>query len=95
MSDVFPPDIQQYVRQEIASGHYQSEEELVLEAVRFLRDSNLRLEQLREGLEARLDRLQGGEGIKLEDDEALGSFFDEIEAEVHEAFSTGGRTASR
>lgn len=82
MSETFPPEIRQFVQQELAKGNYQSEEELVLVAVRFLRDSNLRLEQLREGLEARLDGLDRGLGIELENEESLGTFFDQIEAEV-------------
>jgi len=82
MAETFPHEIQQFVRQELASGHYQSEEELVVEAVRLLRDSNLRLQELREGLKTRLHDLDGGNAIELEGDEALGSFLDEIENEV-------------
>ena len=89
MSETFPPDVQQFVRQELASGNYKSEEDLVLEAVRFLRESNLRLRHLREGLHTRLERLDRGEGIELESDEALGTFFDQIEAEVHHGLTAG------
>ena len=89
MSEAFPPDIQQFVRQELASGNYQSEEELVAAAVRFLRDNNARLKRLREGLKTRLGRLDRNEGVELEDDEALGAFFDRIEAEVNEELAAG------
>jgi putative addiction module CopG family antidote len=89
MSESFPLDIQQFVRQELASGNYSSEEELVVAAVRLLRDSQLRLTQLRAGLQERLDRLDGGEGIGLGDDEALGTFLDQVEGEVNEELASG------
>lgn len=89
MSDSFPPDVQQFVRQELASGNYRSEEKLVLEAVRFFRDSNLRLKQLREELRVRLERLDRGDAIELDDDKALQTFFDEIESEVHQELAAG------
>ena len=79
MTESFPPEIQQFVWQELATGSYGSEEELVLDAVRLLRSSKLHLEQLREGLKTRLDRLERGEGIELEDEQSLKAFFDEIE----------------
>jgi putative addiction module CopG family antidote len=83
MTTSFPLDIQQFVRQELASGNYCSEEELVMAAVRFLRDSEVRLRQLRAGLKDRLSRLDHGEGIELGDDEALGTFLDQVEGEVN------------
>jgi len=89
MSETFPPESQQFVQQELAKGKYQSEEELVLEAVRFLRESHLRLERLREGLQTRLDCLDRGHGIELENEEALGTFFDQIEAEVNQELAPG------
>jgi len=92
MSEPFPRDIQQFVRQELASGNYRSEEELVVAAVRFLRDSEVRLRQLRAGLRGRLDRLDRGEVIELDDDEALESFLDQVEAEVKEELA-GGKSA--
>jgi len=81
-TDSFPPDIQQFVRQQISSGNYRSEEELMVEAIRFFRESNIGLQQLKEGLNRRIERLDRDEGIDLEDDEALGLFLDQVEAEV-------------
>ncbi len=84
MSATFPPDLQQFVQQELASGHYRSEDELLLEAVRFYRDNNIRLDQIRQELRARLQQLDEGQGIELADDAALETFFDEIESEVRD-----------
>jgi len=82
MTEAFPPDLQEYVQHELASGRYASEGELLVEAVRFHRDRNVRLEQLREEIKTALEQLDRGEGIELADDAALEAFFDDIEAEV-------------
>jgi putative addiction module CopG family antidote len=89
MTETFPPDLQQFVQQQVASGHYESEDEFLSQAVRFYRDSGIRLEQLRENINDQLRRLDRGEGTKLADDAALETFFAEIEAEVQSEF-TGG-----
>ena len=73
----------------MASGHYRSEHELVLEAVRYYRESRARLEQLREDLKLRLQQLDEGQGIELEDDAALQAFFDQIGAEVDDELAKG------
>ena len=82
MIATFPPDLQQFVQEEVASGHYRSEDELVLEAVRYYRESNVRLQRLREEIRTSLEQLDRGEGIELADDAALEAFFDQIGAEV-------------
>lgn len=83
MADTFPPDVQQFVRQEIARGNFRNEQELVVQAVRRLRDSEENFQRFRREVQEAVDSLDRGEGIELENDEALGAFFDEIEAEVH------------
>lgn len=82
MIATFPPDLQQFVRDEVASGHYRSEDELLLEAVRYYRESNVRWHRLREEIGTSLEQLDRGEGIELADDAALEAFFDQIDTEV-------------
>lgn len=82
MTKAFPPDLQQFVLQEVASGHFRTEDDLVEQAVRLLRDRRLGYERLRQEVRARLETLDGSNAIHLEDDEALGLFFDGIETEV-------------
>ena len=77
-----PPDVQQFLDAEVAGGTYRSREDVVTEAVRMLRDSNRRFQEFREEIRARVARLRRGEGIEIEDDEALERFFDEVEAEA-------------
>lgn len=86
MSPSFPPDLEQFVQQELASHAYGSRDDLVLAAVALLRDSKTGMEQLRSELTRRIEELDRGEAIDL-DSESLGPFFDEIEAEVDREFA--------
>ena len=80
MSYPFPPELQQLLHEGLATGNYPSEDEMLLEAVRLLRQRDTHLVQFKKKLKARLERLDRGEGIPLEDDEALRDFFDDIQA---------------
>jgi putative addiction module CopG family antidote len=82
MTEILPPDLQQYVRQQLEHGVYRNEEELLADAVRALRERNGRLQRLRDELRQRLGRVDRGESIELEDDDALEAFYDDIEREV-------------
>jgi putative addiction module CopG family antidote len=82
MTETFPREIQRFVQQELASGVYRSEEELVLDAVRLLRNSKRHLEHLRQELATRLKSLEHGDGVEVDEDKTLGQLFDDIEAEV-------------
>jgi len=82
VTETFPADLRQFVAEELAHGRYPSERDLVLDAVRLLRESRAREEQLRQDLQVRLASLDSGEAIELADDEALGRFLDEIEQDV-------------
>jgi Arc/MetJ-type ribon-helix-helix transcriptional regulator len=84
MTEAFPPDLQQFVTEELASGHYRSEDELLVEAVRFYRDSTVRRRELCEEISSRLRGLDRGEAIELEDDAAMDRFLDQIGIEVDE-----------
>ena len=89
MPDTFPPDVERFVQQELASARYGSRDELVLDALRLLRDSKGRFQQLREDIKQQLDLLDRGEGIELDDDEALAGLFDDIETEVDREMASG------
>ena len=82
MADVSSTELQQLVQLELATGRYKSESEVLLEAMRLLRGRDAHMHAFRENLHSRLDRLDRGEGIELDDD-SLQTFMDEIEAEVN------------
>ena len=66
MSMSLPQDLQQFVQQEIASGRYQSEEDVVREGLRLLRERDRRLQALREDIQPALEQLDRGEGERLD-----------------------------
>ena len=80
MAYSFPPDLQQLVQEGLASGGYRSEDDLLLEAVRLLNKRNERLHEFKSQLAARLEQLDRGEGIVLESEDDLRSFFDDVQA---------------
>jgi putative addiction module CopG family antidote len=77
-----PSDIEQFVHQAVSGGKYRSEQEVVLDAIRCLRDRALHYEQLRSEIREAFDSVERGEGIDIEGDKALAAFFDDVEAEV-------------
>ena len=80
MSYCFPAELEQIVQQELAAGNYRSEDELLLEAVRLLHQREQDLRDFKAQLQGRLERLDRGEGIEIEDEEALRMFFDDVQA---------------
>ncbi|MGA2033463.1 MAG: type II toxin-antitoxin system ParD family antitoxin [Thermoguttaceae bacterium] len=78
-----PADIEQFVHQAVAEGRYANEQEVVTDAIRFLRDSKVRHQRLREGIDEALAEVDRGLGIEIDSEDSLAAFFDELEAEVH------------
>lgn len=83
MANGFSLELQHLIQAELAAGHYDSDEELLLEAVRLLTERNRRRQVLRRELQIGREQLDRGEGIELDNDEALEAFLEEIAAEVN------------
>ena len=92
MSYGFPTELQQLVREELATGVYSSEDELLIEAVRLLHQRETDLRNFKSQLQNRLDRLDRGEGIELENEAALRAFFDDVQAQGQQRYQAS-RTA--
>lgn len=84
MSVSLPPDLEKFVRQELASGEYASEEEILQEGLRLLQDRKQRLEQLRSDIQVGLDQLDRGEGAPLDMEAIKAKVADRLEEEPHE-----------
>ena len=82
MPQSLPPELQQFVDQELASGRYQTREDVICDALRLLRER--KLHELRKEIDAGLQQLDRGEGIEIEDERSLQAFFDEIKAQGRE-----------
>ena len=86
MSMVLPPELHQFIQNEITSGRYGSEDELLCDAVRLLR--SWKLHQLREKVQLGVNQISRGEETVIENDKQLAAFFDEIESEVQNELAT-------
>jgi putative addiction module CopG family antidote len=83
MVDTLPPDLTQFIQEELASGHYSSEQEVVQEAVRFFRESRERFRQLKDEIRQRIAGIDAGQGMEIQNDAELAAFFRDIESEPH------------
>ena len=81
MTESLPPDLQQFVRLSVAGGRYGSEAELMVEAVRALRNQDVDWERFRSDFQARIEQLDQGDAIDIDRDQ-FGKFFDELIAET-------------
>jgi len=90
MSSSLPPDLEDFVRHEVATGNYPSPEEVISDGLRLLRER--KLYELRRDIDAGLSQIGRGEGIELNDDEALCEFFEDIKRRGRERLqaSLGG-----
>ena len=75
----FPADLEDFIRQELARGKYQSEADLVAEAVHLLRERERRLEELRKELQPSLEALDRGEYTEY-DETALRDMIEDVKA---------------
>jgi Arc/MetJ-type ribon-helix-helix transcriptional regulator len=75
MSTNLPPELNRLIAQELALGHYRTEEELLTEAVQLLTQRNA----LREQIEAGTRQLAGGEYTDY-DPQALRERFDDLKS---------------
>ncbi len=85
MPTMLPPDLEQFLNAEVASGKYVSADEALLVAgVRLLRDREQQREELRRELDIGLAALERGDVVTLEGQSELNAFFDDVVARGHE-----------
>ena len=68
MPKTFPPELEQFVQQELANGDYQTEEELVIDALKVFRELKRRHEQLRADVQRSIEQAERGEVHPLDTD---------------------------
>jgi antitoxin ParD1/3/4 len=61
-----PPDLEAFVHQQIEAGRYESEETVIIAALRLLQEHERKLEGLRAELRPALESLDRGEGLPLD-----------------------------
>ena len=91
MSYPFPQELHELVQEGMAMGSYASEDEVLLEAMRILRERDSREKEFRSQLQTRIGRLDRGEGIVLEGEGKLQRFFDDVQMRGMERYRDSGR----
>ncbi len=81
MLDSYPPNIQAFVDQKIASGVFRSVDDFSIEAAELYLEMDRRREALKAKLANATAELDRGEGIVLEGLEEIGEFFTGIRTE--------------
>ena len=80
MSTSVPPQFEQFVKQEVAAGHYRSEDEVVVAALELLQRRKEGLSEIRAELQPSIDELDRGGGTVV-NREDLRKFLGSIAAE--------------
>jgi putative addiction module CopG family antidote len=79
-TDFLPPDLSQFVKAEVAGGHFATEEQVVIEGVQLLRERKKKLERLRAEILAAEQQIERGEYTEY-DQEGLRALFEVIKRE--------------
>ena len=82
MPDLFPPDIEQFVQQELASQEYQSRDDLIVDAVRVLRELKTRHQKLRDDVRHSIAQAERGEVRPLDTDATKAAARDRLSKQV-------------
>jgi len=92
MSTIVPPEFEQFVESQIATGQYHSADEVISAGLRVLREITRRQEEFRREVQIGADQLDRGEGIEL-DQKDLRAFFDDIQARGQQRYEAAKKNA--
>lgn len=79
-----PPDLNEFVRLEIESGRFGSEQDVVTEGIRLLKARQRKREQLQNDIAAAVKQIENGEYVEYDDD-SLRDFFEELKQDARNA----------
>ena len=89
-TDFLPPDLSQFVKAEVASGRFATEEQVVIEGVQLLRERKAKIERLRADLQAARDQFDRGECTEYTT-ETLRELFESIQADGEQRANASNR----
>jgi antitoxin ParD1/3/4 len=89
-TDFLPPDLSQFVKAEVASGNFPSEEQVVIESLQLFRERKEKTERLRADLQAARDQFVRGEFTEYNPD-TLRELFKEIQADGEKRMNASSR----
>jgi antitoxin ParD1/3/4 len=90
MVGVIPTDLELFVQQQVATGEYQSQNDVVVAGLEILRELKQRQTQFREEVQIGVEQLDRGEGIKIAAND-LRAFFDDIQARGRQRYEASKR----
>jgi putative addiction module CopG family antidote len=79
VAQTIPQELKHFVANQVASGKYRSEEEVIAVALRLLQERERKFKALQEDLKIGIEQLDQGLGIVVADDTANHGFFKDIE----------------
>ena len=91
MTVEIPLNYQAFVKTVIDRGQFQTEEQVIGEALRLFAERDRRLDEFRREVQIGLDQLGCGEYTEY-DDESLKEFFEQVKAEGRQSQSSGEST---
>ena len=84
MSISLPPDIEEFIRDEVASGRYDSADDVLHEAIGILKVRQRQREELRTDIRAAVEQIENGDYFEY-DNSSLREFLNELKQEAHRA----------
>lgn len=89
MLEAYPPELQDFVKQKIAAGVFQSADEFAVEAAQLYREVDRRREEFKSKVVAGIEQLESGEYLDIDGDDELSQFFDEVKRRGRERLAAG------
>lgn len=80
MQQTFPPQVEQFVRQELATGRYENEQDLLIRALKVYQELKTRHEALRADVQRSIDQAERGEVASLD----MGVIKDRLRSDLDE-----------
>jgi putative addiction module CopG family antidote len=80
MKHTYPPDLEQFVQEALQTGEYASEDDVVFEAVRTLREVKQKHQSLRDDVRAAIDEIEKGQGEPWDVDELKAELARELDS---------------
>jgi putative addiction module CopG family antidote len=71
LASSFPPDVTQFIDEQVAVGNYSSQEAVVVDAVRILREVQAKQRQFQEDVRLGMEQLERGEYTEYDEAGAL------------------------
>ena len=91
MVGLIPSDLEQFVQQQLATGEYRSQDEVVAAGLQVLRELKRRQAEFRRDVQVGVDELDRGEGIKIAANE-LRAFFDDVQTRGEQRYEASKNT---